>query len=107
MTIVSSSCVLSKCSPPLNKIPVSAPRPVPTIIDVGVASPRAQGQAITKTAIAAVRAGSILPGDTKLIHMIKVTMAIPTTIGTKYPERSEEHTSELQSRGHLVCRLLL
>src|SRR5690625_6040125 len=24
-----------------------------------------------------------------------------------YPFRSEEHTSELQSRGHLVCRLLL
>src|SRR5437870_5936025 len=23
------------------------------------------------------------------------------------PNRSEEHTSELQSRGHLVCRLLL
>src|SRR5690625_5604049 len=29
-------------------------------------------------------------------------------IGTKaVKERSEEHTSELQSRGHLVCRLLL
>src|SRR5690625_6997721 len=26
---------------------------------------------------------------------------------TKKRERSEEHTSELQSRGHLVCRLLL
>src|SRR5437870_6650387 len=25
----------------------------------------------------------------------------------KDTERSEEHTSELQSRGHLVCRLLL
>src|SRR5690554_7386308 len=25
----------------------------------------------------------------------------------KYPVRSEEHTSELQSRPHLVCRLLL
>src|SRR5439155_10862018 len=25
----------------------------------------------------------------------------------KFPKRSEEHTSELQSRGHLVCRLLL
>src|SRR5690554_7385689 len=25
----------------------------------------------------------------------------------KYPWRSEEHTSELQSRPHLVCRLLL
>src|SRR5437660_2933412 len=24
-----------------------------------------------------------------------------------FPDRSEEHTSELQSRGHLVCRLLL
>src|SRR5690625_5523323 len=26
---------------------------------------------------------------------------------TNHEERSEEHTSELQSRGHLVCRLLL
>src|SRR5687768_17813583 len=26
---------------------------------------------------------------------------------TAYPPRSEEHTSELQSRLHLVCRLLL
>src|SRR5690625_5437572 len=29
---------------------------------------------------------------------------LPLTLSTK---RSEEHTSELQSRGHLVCRLLL
>src|SRR6266702_3401318 len=28
-------------------------------------------------------------------------------IGPARPPRSEEHTSELQSRGHLVCRLLL
>src|SRR5439155_24441045 len=28
-------------------------------------------------------------------------------IRLKNSERSEEHTSELQSRGHLVCRLLL
>src|SRR5690554_7499359 len=31
---------------------------------------------------------------------------IPTT-GRKIAKRSEEHTSELQSRPHLVCRLLL
>src|SRR5207253_9467480 len=33
----------------------------------------------------------------------------PATPGSCHPapERSEEHTSELQSRGHLVCRLLL
>src|SRR5690625_6713375 len=29
------------------------------------------------------------------------------TYRTALIERSEEHTSELQSRGHLVCRLLL
>src|SRR5437870_8015145 len=29
------------------------------------------------------------------------------TISLTPPVRSEEHTSELQSRGHLVCRLLL
>src|SRR5439155_26434048 len=28
-------------------------------------------------------------------------------IGKAWKNRSEEHTSELQSRGHLVCRLLL
>src|SRR5437870_8867350 len=28
-------------------------------------------------------------------------------LGRQRKERSEEHTSELQSRGHLVCRLLL
>src|SRR5437870_8562905 len=42
------------------------------------------------------------------------TLGPPMTIPTPEPrltrdhlERSEEHTSELQSRGHLVCRLLL
>src|SRR5690625_6099484 len=28
-------------------------------------------------------------------------------LAERFRERSEEHTSELQSRGHLVCRLLL
>src|SRR5690625_6909211 len=30
-----------------------------------------------------------------------------TPVSTAPPRRSEEHTSELQSRGHLVCRFLL
>src|SRR5690625_5674899 len=37
--------------------------------------------------------------------IVEVGEAFPLKI-TKV-ERSEEHTSELQSRGHLVCRLLL
>src|SRR5690625_6046577 len=32
---------------------------------------------------------------------------LPWRGGEVVVERSEEHTSELQSRGHLVCRLLL
>src|SRR2546422_2952419 len=31
----------------------------------------------------------------------------PSNTTVEVPERSEEHTSELQSRLHLVCRLLL
>src|SRR5687768_18182293 len=32
---------------------------------------------------------------------------LPITVTNKKGQRSEEHTSELQSRLHLVCRLLL
>src|SRR5690625_6043816 len=34
-------------------------------------------------------------------------MSVPETLDELEEYRSEEHTSELQSRGHLVCRLLL
>src|SRR5690625_5802591 len=37
---------------------------------------------------------------------VTVTLA-PNAAFTAAHRRSEEHTSELQSRGHLVCRLLL
>src|SRR5439155_25626653 len=36
-----------------------------------------------------------------------VAKAIPSQSLSRDGLRSEEHTSELQSRGHLVCRLLL
>src|SRR2546422_4876772 len=35
------------------------------------------------------------------------SVEIPASPGEQSPGRSEEHTSELQSRLHLVCRLLL
>src|SRR5437870_7984276 len=45
---------------------------------------------------------SVKPGD------ILVGKVAPKSKSELTPEeRSEEHTSELQSRGHLVCRLLL
>src|SRR5437870_11054883 len=39
------------------------------------------------------------PGNRPPVTVMMAAFAPPT--------RSEEHTSELQSRGHLVCRLLL
>src|SRR5690625_6619196 len=43
------------------------------------------------------------------LTMIVVAAASGTSAGSEaaVTPRSEEHTSELQSRGHLVCRLLL
>ena len=55
-------CVCSRCSPPLNRMPNSAARPEPAIIEVGVAKPNAHGQAITSTAINASRADVNSPG---------------------------------------------
>src|SRR5690625_6539863 len=47
---------------------------------------------------------------TRISYSRWMTCAMTGTPGSSTPpwrRRSEEHTSELQSRGHLVCRLLL
>src|SRR5437016_10506277 len=47
-------------------------------------------------------------GDTLVIHFYNPTDQNHTfTMGAPYANRSEEHTSELQSLTNLVCRLLL
>src|SRR3712207_7150648 len=48
-------------------------------------------------------------GPDKLAHGCRPGMArgLPGTRRGPYDPRSEEHTSELQSRQYLVCRLLL
>src|SRR5439155_25670435 len=43
--------------------------------------------------------------DTAVRRHVTVYLNVP--VYRAFHERSEEHTSELQSRGHLVCRLLL
>src|SRR5690625_5612776 len=42
---------------------------------------------------------------TDLYHIVEILVCF--ILNPLYQCRSEEHTSELQSRGHLVCRLLL
>src|SRR5690625_5396442 len=47
------------------------------------------------------------PFDIGFINHELSLLAGPVKDITRICTRSEEHTSELQSRGHLVCRLLL
>src|SRR5439155_11448256 len=42
-----------------------------------------------------------------LVLVISCTARVRSPHASRAADRSEEHTSELQSRGHLVCRLLL
>src|SRR5690625_6536276 len=44
------------------------------------------------------------PGKTQTLNFYEINEKF---YFVDVPGRSEEHTSELQSRGHLVCRLLL
>src|SRR2546422_8460184 len=56
--------------------------------------------AVHRARVVETAAGAfLLPGPVKMHPRVLEAMAAPT--------RSEEHTSELQSRLHLVCRLLL
>src|SRR5690625_6009310 len=51
-----------------------------------------------------------ITGDSQnnaVIHRILAQLSHQTDVPIIVGGRSEEHTSELQSRGHLVCRLLL
>src|SRR5690625_1540023 len=53
--------------------------------------------------------GVLLDDDSELQPKSDIVrMQIPSDTAVQDPmQKSEEHTSELQSRGHLVCRLLL
>src|SRR5690625_6763258 len=69
----------------------------------------------SSTAAAATLASTSIPSMVKQGYEPKLAggvVAISGTLAMIIPPsialiRSEEHTSELQSRGHLVCRLLL
>jgi len=65
------------------RIPFSAPFPVPTMIAVGVARPRAQGQAMTSTATKLSRPYVRDGSGPKSSQAIRVTVAMPITAGTK------------------------
>src|SRR2546422_2081552 len=57
-------------------------------------------------------AAAVEPGRALVVlhvvqHAPQILQAHGRAVAVSHDERSEEHTSELQSRLHLVCRLLL
>ena len=83
----------SSASEVRNRMPISAPLPVPTMTAVGVASPIAHGQATTSTAteltsarVKVVMSELIGSGGPKKYQPRNVSAAIPSTTGTKMAE---------------------
>src|SRR2546422_1788044 len=74
------------------------------VIDLPIAAPRGTGEFLSTPATQPV---------TDRLHVLvvddeaSVRVALQRYLSSRGHERSEEHTSELQSRLHLVCRLLL
>src|SRR5690625_6819654 len=64
---------------------------------------------VAATVAAVVALVAALLASTSTLVLLATTAVFIGLSATLYPisVRSEEHTSELQSRGHLVCRLLL
>src|SRR5207253_10804140 len=60
-------------------------------------------EGIQRRHISVLVVGTSKPGD--FLRVVSELLSEPVNIQER--PRSEEHTSELQSRGHLVCRLLL
>src|SRR5690625_6879109 len=80
---------------------------------VGAFSGALLGVAVAASAQTTLRIGDSLPSGHYIAEgliefwMDEVKDQLGDDIDFDHFPRSEEHTSELQSRGHLVCRLLL
>src|SRR3712207_8883625 len=70
---------------------LASPAGIEDVVDHGHAAARAEVEGQEQPAIGPRRSAS----------------SIPVGTSTRRPDRSEEHTSELQSRQYIVCRILL
>ena len=94
-TIVPILRVSSSTSGPLMRMPSCAPRPVPTMSAVGVASPRAQGHAMMSTATAAEKASPASP----------VTASQPASVAREMAITAGTNTAETRSASRWIGAL--
>ena len=82
-TSVSTFSRTSSASACLTRTPAVAPRPVPTMIDIGVASPSAHGHAMISTATALTSAWASRGSGPSVPQATALSSAAATTAGTK------------------------
>src|SRR5690554_6998690 len=75
-----------------------------SFLDFRVDFTRDQRYSLTDTSINFLKSDSLL--SDKILFKIYLEGEFPAEVKRLQKARSEEHTSELQSRPHLVCRLL-
>ena len=85
-TIASSLRAACRESPPRKRIPCSAPLPMPTVSDVGVARPSAHGQAMISTVTPTITAYASAGVGPRLYQPAKAPAAMISTAGTKMPD---------------------
>ena len=78
-----SLCAVSSASAERIRTPFSAPLPVPTMIDSGVASPSAHGHAMISTDTALTSANVKAGAGPKSNQTTNVPIAMNTATGTK------------------------
>ena len=81
-TMVSTFSSRSSAAASLISTPACAPRPTPTMIDIGVARPSAQGQAMIRTETAATSAKGKAGAGPNTSQATKARIATAITIGT-------------------------
>ena len=85
MTSVSTFSMRSSASAFFTRTPACAPRPTPTMIDIGVARPSAQGQAMISTETAAIMPKVKRGSGPHRLQATKASTATTSTIGTNQP----------------------
>ena len=76
---------VSRASAFFIKTPKVAPGPTPTMIDIGVARPNAQGQAMIKTETAATSPNVKRGSGPQMLQAMKAATATAITVGTNQP----------------------